>query len=530
MTRTSHQRRLLRRSAALAGVLTLCAVATAHADITGTVTNSAGVPVPGATVRITESVGGGFADSETTDANGFYRSTTSALTGSTAPFIATATFTDSCKDFSTAELTSASGAINDGATQNFTLDAAAFCGTPFPSSSLPEATGNAWPEKGEILSPAGGVTYLRVLAPFDAASFSFTIAGGASVGGGTDRTELTLTAPATPYNGPLNLSYASNGIAVNRQIGTLISGPVPKPNPPKGVSDLAAIVDLSGSMAGNDPTNRRLDAVNLLIDLAGQGDRLEATGFDDALRPIFPRTTIAGNATKVALKKAAKKAIGNFGGTDYNPGLADAFNALAADPLNPTVPKSAIFLTDGANGGTYDNSHLRFAFNGTGTPWPICVVQLGKSGFSAADTARLKRIARETGGTFAKAPTNAELQNLYFACRGRSSGATTLLNRTDVYRIGQTHVYSKKVTKGQKAATFFASWGVGKYRVQIVQPGGRVFSRSVGKLVRFVSGKTSSFFQVQKPKAGLWRVRVTRLKTGGVTDKATTTITVVKLR
>ena len=63
-----------------------------------------------------------------------------------------------------------------------------------------------------------------------------------------------------------------------------------------------------------------------------------------------------------------------------------------------------------------------------------------------------------------------------------------------------------------------------------MQPGGRLFKRSVGKSVRFVSGKTSSFFQVQKPKTGLWRIRVTRLKTGGVTDKATTTITVVKRR
>ena len=530
MTRTSPTRRLIRRSAALAGLLTLCAVATAHADITGVVTNSAGVPVPGASVTITEANGGGFADSETTDANGAYTVQTTFLTGDTPPFIATATFTDQCKPFASAELSSASGAINDGATQNFTLDAASFCGTPFPSSSLPEPTGNAWPEKAEVLSPPSGITYLRVLAPSDPSSFALTIAGGASVGGGTDPTELTLTAPATPYNGPLFLSYTSGTTPVSRQIGTLISGPVAPPTPPKGVSDLAAIVDLSGSMAGNDPSNRRLDAVNLLIDLAGQGDRLVGTGFDNDFRPIFPRTTIAGNATKTALKKAAKKAIGSFGGTNYNVAFANAFTALSADPLNPTVPKSAIFLTDGGhNSGTYDNSHLRFAFNGTGSTWPICVVQLGTQ-FQASDTARLKRIARETGGTFAKAPSNAELENLYFACRGRSSGATVLLKRTNTFRVGQTRAYSKKVKKGQKSATFFVSWGVGKYRIQIVQPGGRVFTRSVGKSVRFVSGKTSAFFQVQKPKTGLWRVRVSRLKTGGVTDTATTTVTVVKRR
>jgi len=530
MNRTSPTRRIARRSAALAAVLTLSAVATAHADISGVVTNSAGVPVPGASITVTESVGGGFAGFDTTDANGAYSVTSSSLSGDTPPFIVTAEFSDGCKDFATSQLKTASGPVNDGVTQNLTLDAAPFCGTAFTPSGQPDATGNAWPEKAEVLSPAGGLTYLRVLAPSDPASFALTIQGGASVGGGTDRTELALTAPQTAYNGPLFLSYTSNGIAVNRQIGTLISGPVPKPTPPSGVSDLAAIVDLSGSMLTSDPSNRRLDAVNLLIDLAGQGDRLEATGFDDSLKPIFGRTTIAGNSTKAALKKAAKKAIKNIGGTNYNVGIADAFNALSADPLNPQTPKSAIFLTDGAhNVGAYDNSHLRFAFNGTGQAWPICVVQLG-TGFQKSDTDRLKRIAKETGGTFAQTPNNAELLDLYFACRGRSSGATTLLKKTSTFKVGQTHLYSRKVAKGQKSATFFVSWGVGKYRVQIVQPGGRVFSRSVDRSIRFVSGKTSSFFQVQKPKTGLWRVRVTRLRTGGGTDKATTTVTVVKRR
>ena len=74
------------------------------------------------------------------------------------------------------------------------------------------------------------------------------------------------------------------------------------------------------------------------------------------------------------------------------------------------------------------------------------------------------------------------------------------------------------------------SWGVGRYKVALVQPGGKVFNRRAGKKVRFVSGKTSKLFQVQSPKAGLWRLRVTRLKTGAVTDTATTTVTVQRRR
>lgn len=527
MTRSSARRRLVRRSAALAGVLTLCAAGTAHADITGTVTNTAGVPIPGVSIRVTEP-DGTLADFETTDVNGTYRVTNADLSGDTAPFTISASFFDSCKASGSTELTAATPPVANNTTQNLTLDAATFCDAIFAPTGSPEATGNVWTERAQVLAGPGGIAYLRVLAPFDASGFTFTL-NGAAAGGGTDRTALSLTAPATAYNGPITLNYTVGGVAVSRNIGTLISGPVGTPAKPTGVSDLAAIVDVSGSMGGNDPSNRRRDAVNLLIDLAGQGDRLVGTGFDQDFREIFPRTTIAGNSTKSSLKSAARKKIGNFGGTNYNAAFASAFTSLAADPLSPEVPKSAIFLTDGANGGTYDNSHLRFAFNGTGTPWPICVVQLGK-GFQASDTARLKRIAKETGGTYAKAPNNAQLESLYFQCRGRSSGATTLLKKTQKFRIGQTRAYSRKIAKGQRSATFFVSWGVGKYRVQLVQPGGRVIKRSVGTSVRFVSGKTSALFQVQKPKTGLWRVRVSRLKTGAPSDQATTTVTVNKRR
>ncbi len=505
----------------------MCVAGTAHADITGTISNSAGFPVSGARVNVTDAVGRS-ASFQITDANGAYRVPTTSLSGDTPPFTVAATLSDRCRPFAESELTATAGGVVDGAAQNFTLDALTLCST-FTPSGAPDPTGNAWPEKGQVLAGPGGVVYLRVLAPSSATAFTLTLADGTVVGSGPSSSELTLTAPPSAYSGPLGVNYTSDGLPFSRVVGTLTSGPVPKPARRAGISDLAAIVDVSGSMSGNDPTNRRREAVNLLVDLAGQGDRLAGIGFDGDLREIFPRTTVVGNSTKSRLKAKARKKIGNFGGTDYNVGLAGAFTALSADPLNPAVPKSAIFLTDGAHGGTYDNSHLRFAFNGTGKAWPICVVQLGRN-FQRSDTTRLKRIARETGGTFAKAPNNAQLENLYFQCRGKSSGATTLLRKRATFRIGQTRNYSRKVAKRQRAATFFVSWGVGKYRVQLIRPGGKVYKRSVGKRVRFVRGKSSSFFQVQKPKAGRWRIRVTRLKTGSRTDIATTTVTVQKRR
>lgn len=528
MTSTTARSRLVVRSALLAGLLTLCASGTALADVSGRVVNSAGVGVPGASVRATVA-DGSSAGSETTDANGNFVIDT--FSSATPPFTLTATLFDGCRPSGSNSLSATAGPVNDGAVQNLTLDPLFFCSSTFAPSGQPEPTGNAWPERGQVLSPPGGITYLRVLAPFSATNFVLTLQDGTPVGGGSDDNLLTLTAPAS-YNGPLNLTYTDGGSASTRTIATLIAGKVVNPNPPSGPTDLAAIVDISGSMQGTDPSFRRKDAVQLLIDLADQGDRLVGTGFDDSFTEIFPRTTIAGNATKNQLKSLARKRIVNDGGTDYNVGLGAAFDALAADPLNPQTPKAAIFLTDGGhNASTYNNVHLRFAFNGTGRAWPICVVRLGTAGFTPDDVARLKRIAGETGGPpVAATPTNNELENLYFQCRGRTSGATTLLKRTATFKVGQTKTFSRRIKRNQRKATFFVSFGQGKYAIRAIQPGGKVIARSSGKKVRLVRGKTFSFIEVLQPQAGLWRVKVQRLPTGGTLDKATTTVTVQRRR
>jgi hypothetical protein len=105
-----------------------------------------------------------------------------------------------------------------------------------------------------------------------------------------------------------------------------------------------------------------------------------------------------------------------------------------------------------------------------------------------------------------------------------------VLRKTATFKVGQTRTFSRKIKKNQRKATFFVSFGQGKYTIRAIQPGGRVYARTIGKRVRLVRGKTFSFIQVQKPKAGLWRVKVQRLRTGGKLDRATTTVTVQKKR
>ena len=127
-------------------------------------------------------------------------------------------------------------------------------------SGQAEATGNTWPERGQVLSPPGGITYLRVLAPFSATNFVLTLADGTQVGGGTYENLLTLTAPASS-NGPLNLTYTDAGATTTRTIATLIAGKVVNPNPPSGrLEQSAPILASKVMLVGPDgkPTRIRI--------------------------------------------------------------------------------------------------------------------------------------------------------------------------------------------------------------------------------------------------------------------------------
>ncbi len=420
----------------------------------------------------------------------------------------------------------------DGATVNLTLDMRTLCSQRYTPTGTPEPTAFVDPTAGTVVSPSGGIATLQLpLVPSSANAVTIALPDGTPLGQGTDRNAVTINAPDV-YNGPIVVHWStSRNESGSHTIGTLQSGPRPGAPPALGKFDLAAILDLSGSMSGNDSENRRLDATHLLIELASPGDRLVGTGFDDDVRPVFPRTTVVSNATRRNLRATARKNIGNFGGTNYDIGFAQAYAELTADPLNANVPKGAIFMTDGGhNAGAYENTHLRFAHNGTQVAWPVCVVQLGTS-FRPEDEVRLRRIASDTGGRYLKAPTNAQLETLYFQCRGTSTGQKTVVKRTQTFRVGQTRTIPTRVAKRQRTATFFVSWGEGKYRLALRQPGRKkAYTRTTGKNVRLVKGRTFQYFQVKNPKAGRWRLEVRRLASGSTTDRATTTVNVQRRR
>jgi len=522
---------------ALASLLALAGAGTARADVTGTVTNAAGVPVSDLRVEMDDAAGN-FVDSEFTNAAGAYTITTSNIGTSPGPFTLRAGQLDSCR--SAASRQAQAGPVADGppgapAVANLVLDVLDYCAASSPPTGAPDPTGAVDTATRRVLAAPRGVTYLQFKGlPGDAQNIQVQLADGTPIGGSaSNASSIAITAPAAGYDGPLKLVFTSGGAPYARALGTLTARAIRPPIPRPGPVDIEAVVDLSGSMLGSDPSNIREDAVDLLVDLARRGDRVGAVGFNSDAKTIFAPTAVTGAASVVnRLKARAHRAIDSIGGTDYNAGMDRAYAALTGAGVNPTRQKAVIFLTDGANTGTYENGHLRFAYNASGRPWPVCVVQLGDpSGFKPADVARLERIAAETGGQYFATTTAAAVPDIYFRCFGRATGQKTLQSKVFTYTAGEQRSFRQTLSRGLPSAAFFVGWGGGRYQLQLIDPKGTAHTQArPGRGVAFHSGATFGFFKVTRPAAGLWRLQVLAQRLTVARDRARTTITVTPRR
>jgi len=529
--RPSGALRLRRRVlGALTALAALAFAGAAQAAISGTVTNGAGIPLPGVSVEATDAAGS-FAGFDTTDANGNYSFQPSA--SRPAPFSVEASKSDPCDETGTSSRVGTLGGVPDGAVGlNFILDVKNFC-AGFKTSDGPEPSGliDAGAATIRLFPRESAYLNLSGILGFSTANVVVTLADGTPIGGEPSSTNLRVIAPAADYNGPILVSFDVDGQRLTRTLGTLTSQEV-RVTPLPGPIDIQAIVDLSGSMSGTDPTFIRRDALNLLIDLAARGDRVGAVGFESTFRPIFNSTVVTGAlAQRNRLKARVQRRVANFGGTNYNIGMDRALQALTGPGVEPNRQKAIIFLTDGEHGGEYLNGHLRFAFNPSGRPWPVCAVQLGNPrSFTATGVARLRRIARETGGIYLQTRNASQLNDLYFRCFGRSSGRQqTVKRQVQTFAAGQERLVAQLLRGRNRSATFFSSWGCGTYQLELRDPRGVVHTRRrPGRGFTFRGGRNFAFFRVNNPRAGRWRLelKAVRLCPGVRRDRATTTITI----
>jgi hypothetical protein len=263
----------------------------------------------------------------------------------------------------------------------------------------------------------------------------------------------------------------------------------------KVASNIEAILDDSGSMSGTDPNRLRVQGMNLLMNTPGNERKtLGAVEFGSGGAPLFGPGPIGLNRNSFSATMAQRIQADN-GATNYSA----AFASAAAHNANANA---RIFLTDGDPTEPYNEGHR-------GGP-PTYVIGFG--GVSQEDL--LRRIARETGGTFRKAADASELQAAMNIVNTRINCQSPPKQYTDTFRRRGSKRHRLTITKNTRSVFFALTWAnsgdrfdVGGFR--LYRKGKLVSKSRVRKLrVRRRRGDTFVSVKLSRLRRGRLRFRV----------------------
>jgi hypothetical protein len=284
--------------------------------------------------------------------------------------------------------------------------------------------------------------------------------------------------------------------------------------PCKPASNIEAIVDDSGSMEITDPDRLRVQAMSLLIDDLSPSTQLGAvefgSGFESlgipAANTLFPPGPVGPNAT--AMRSALDAAIhADNGATDYNGAFAKS------DADNPGAD-ARVFLTDGGHDvGTYNEAHLVHKV-------PTYVIGFGSGVSASADQARLKKIAKDTGGQYFPVRDTTQLQAAMNSVGAALTCQTPPRQFTDVLSNGDSKLHKVTIGAATKTIQITLTWAspLDKFKLTGLALVGKtgvlaVASRRPGKLkVTKTTSSTFTILKISKLRKGTLRFKVKAAK------------------
>ena len=300
------------------------------------------------------------------------------------------------------------------------------------------------------------------------------------------------------------------------------------------VTNVEAIIDDSGSMAGTDSNRLRVQAMDLLINALDAKTNLGAIEFGSSFDPsmpsadvVFPTEPVGPNAA--AMKSALDTMIqADAGGTDYN---AAFDTARQADP----GAGARIFLPDGGhNAGTYNDTHLN--------PAPQAQTPTYVIGFSAGlsqpdDQARLAKIASDTGGQYFPLPDSNALQSVMNQIETKLTCQSAPRTFTDALAQGKSKAHKVNIAARSRSAQLALSWSSPLDRFTIsglkIVRHGKVVARASRTRKLKVTVRTGSTFAVVKLSRlvkGSLRFKVKATQIGSGQPKVTLTTQVSQSR
>ncbi len=110
------------------------------------------------------------------------------------------------------------------------------------------------------------------------------------------------------------------------------------------VPNLAVLVDVSGSMAHNDPNGERIKALRLLVQLIPEGSNFSLWAFATQPEPLIQLRAVK-NADRTHILEHENRIDNHGAWTDIDAALLDGMHELEKSPS--TEPRHLILLTDG---------------------------------------------------------------------------------------------------------------------------------------------------------------------------------------
>lgn len=286
------------------------------------------------------------------------------------------------------------------------------------------------------------------------------------------------------------------GDGVHGQLDDVIIWPFAS-DTPTNVADTVLIIDSSGSMGWNDPSNRRRTAAKTYVQNVPAGDFVGIVDFDHTSRTASPLRCVPGGIEDL---EDAIDTINSSGSTNIGLGLQTGCNVLSESTSGHEV-KAAILLTDGD--GAYSGQSSCFADQG----FKVYTFGLGLNN-NDIDEVLLQQIATDTGGAFKRLPTDdliCEFQRVRAEIAGGQADACVQQSILP----GETITVAANVDIGQSQATFNISWPGSDVVMTLTSPSGRVIGRStVADDVLHEVGPTFEIYTVFSPEAGVWQVEL----------------------
>jgi len=260
---------------------------------------------------------------------------------------------------------------------------------------------------------------------------------------------------------------------------------------------LSLIIDSTGSMGDNDPSNSRIFAGELVLDQAEDDWELGIVDFDTSSRLID-----SGQANSQRLRNSLNM-IDSSGNTNIQSGLDQGFHYLEQPKKEK---KGAILLTDGQHNTPSENFDFsNFIDIFAQKKWPVYTIGLT----GEANAVLLSEIASKTGGMYLKAERDSDMVGIIDIIFSRFRSETLIANEMGEIEQDREREYPFYVDSTVSSINYTGTYQGSKVDFTLIDPSSNEITHTdLSKGIKVTEGKVYKILKVDNPGPGEWKAKV----------------------